>query len=308
MVDSLVSFALEKLNSILGDEDRAVKIWLEKVKDVAYHLDDILDEWTTEALRSQVPDEGDRSCFSKNNVRTFLLPITCLNHVVLRCKIGSRIKKAQKRLAYIAGETSQLGLRVDSGERERLDSEARRGVIKERETGSLLDGPLIVGREHEKNEVLDLLLQEVTKVPFVISIVGMGGVGKTTLAQLTYNDEKVKGHFDMRMWVCVPEDFDVKRITKSIIKSADTEFKGEKLDLDQLQICLCEMLQGKRFLLVLDDIWSEESEEWDKLRLPFQAGSLGSPIIITTRSEKVTIAMGGLTYTNWQSCPMMIGG
>ncbi|XP_058107017.1 putative disease resistance protein RGA3 [Magnolia sinica] len=330
MAYSLISTAVDKLNIILQDEiallmgvtddikklsrtftfiqavlkdaetrrvkDEAVKIWLENVKDLAYDVDDIIDEWMTDAHRSQAPDESDGSCFSKKKVISFLLPVTCFNHVLLRHKIGSRIKEVRGRLDDIEKEKSQLGLRVDSGERERVDSEVRRAEIRERETGSLLDQPSVVGREDDKNRVVDLLLGEssdgVNQVPFVISVVGMGGVGKTTIAQLTYNDERVQRHFHMKMWVCVSENFDVKQITESIIKSADPEFKGENLNLDQLQLRLREMLHGKRFLIVLDDIWSEDSEKWDKLKLPFQAGASGSRIVITTGNEKVALAMG----------------
>ncbi|XP_058108874.1 putative disease resistance protein RGA3 [Magnolia sinica] len=181
-------------------KDEAVKIWLQNVKDVAYDMDDILDERMTEAFRSQVPDEGDESCFSEMKVRNFLSPITCFKHVTLRHKIGSRIKEVRGRLHDIAEEKNQLGLRADSGEGERVVSELiRRGENRDRETSSLVNPLSVIGREGEKNEVIGLLLQEVTEVPFVISIVGMGGLGKTTLAQLIYNDEKVKGHFDMKM-------------------------------------------------------------------------------------------------------------
>ncbi|XP_058068528.1 putative disease resistance protein RGA3 [Magnolia sinica] len=247
-----------------------------------------------EALRSKV-DEGDESSFSENKVRSFLSPFTCFNHVMLRHGIGRRIKEAWGKLEHIKTEMSQLGLSVDRGESERVDSEVRRGEIEERETGSLLHQSSIVGRENDKKEVVDLLLREnggeVNETPIVISIVGMGGLGKTTLAQLAYNNEDVTGHFDMRMWVFVSVHFDVKKITKLIIKSANGS-SCESLDLDQLQHHLHEILHAKQFLLVLDDIWSENSEKWDKLRLPFQAGALGSRIIITTRSEKVALAKG----------------
>ncbi|XP_058108868.1 disease resistance protein RGA2-like [Magnolia sinica] len=329
MAYPLVSTVAEKLNNLLQDEvallvgvtdeikklsrtftliqavlkdaetrrskDESVKIWLQNVKDVAYDVDDILDEWMTEALKSQAPDEGVGSFFSKKKIRSFLSSVTCFNHLKLRHKIGNMIKDVKGRLHDIAEEKNQLGLRADSGEGERADSELRRGEIRERETSSLLDQTSVIGREGEKNEILHLLLQEVTEVPFVISIVGMGGLGKTTLAQLIYNDEKVKEHFDMRMWVCVSEDFDVKRISKSILKSADGT-DCDHLDLDPLQRLLRVMLQAKRFLLVLDDVWSKDSEKWEKLRLPFQASAPGSRIIVTTRIEDVAGMMGSTDH------------
>ncbi|XP_058107016.1 disease resistance protein RGA2-like isoform X2 [Magnolia sinica] len=335
MVDSLVSLAKEKLTKVLEDEavllvgvtneienlsitfnllqavlkdaetqrvkNEAVKKWLENLKDVAYDVDDILDEWTTDALRPQAPDEGDGSCFSFL-VTCYLSCVTFFNHVALRHKIGSRIKEVKGRLDVIEKAKNQLGLKVDSEKMERVNGEVRPAEIRERETASLLDRPSVFGREDDKNRVVDLLLGEssgeVNEVPFVvISIVGMGGLGKTTLAQLAYNDEKVMEHFQMIMWVCVSEDFDVKRITKSIIQSA-TKTGCDSLDLDQLQCRLREMLHAKRFLLVLDDIWSEEPDKWDRLKLPFQAGAAGSRILITTRKEKVASAMGRARVCN----------
>ncbi|XP_058107266.1 putative disease resistance protein RGA3 [Magnolia sinica] len=330
MAYPLVSIVAEKLNNLIQDEvtllvgvpdeikklsrtftliqavlkdaetrrskDEGVKIWLQNVKDVAYDVDDILDEWMIEALKSQAPDEGIGSSFSKKKVRSLLSSVPSFNHLKLRHKIGNRIKEVRGRLRDIAEEKNQLGLRADSGEGERVVSELmRRGENRERETSSLVNPPSVIGREGDKNEVLGLLLQEVTEVPFVISIVGMGGLGKTTLAQLIYNDEKVKGHFDMKMWVCVSEDYDVKRITKSIIESA-TGTGCESLDLDPLQDRLCCMLQAKKFLLVLDDVWSKDSEKWEKLRLPFQAGAPGSRIIVTTRLEDVAGIMGSIDH------------
>ncbi|XP_058108897.1 putative disease resistance protein RGA3 [Magnolia sinica] len=269
-------------------------ICLEKLKDVAYDVDDILDEWRTEALRSQA-DRGDRGgCFNKTNVRKFLSLLSCFNYIQLRHDVGNKINDAWRRLDDLAKEVTSLGLRVDSGERERADGEVRRHEFRDREMGSQVDKSSIVGREHEKDEIIRLLTKgrsrEVKEVPVVISIVGVGGLGKTTLAQLAYNDEEVKGHFNMRMWVCVSEDFDVSRITKSMIESATGSTCG-LLDLAPLQDRLGGMLHESRFLLVLNDIWSNDGEIWDKLRLPFQAGALGSRNVVTTRREDVAWAM-----------------
>ncbi|KAL7179780.1 hypothetical protein ACSBR1_043061 [Camellia fascicularis] len=108
----------------------------------------------------------------------------------------------------------------------------------------------------------------------------MGGVGKTTLAQFLYNDGRVDDHFDMKAWVCVSDEFDVVRITRTILEAvipqgSDTTDLSKK-DLNQLQVKLKECLSGKKFLIVLDDVWNENYDSWDSLRSPFGYGGHGS--------------------------------
>ena len=125
----------------------------------------------------------------------------------------------------------------------------------------------------------------------VIPIVGMGGLGKTTVAQIVYNDEKVMKHFELQMWVCVSDDFDFRRVTKSVLESAAwTNF--DLMNLDTLQSKLRDILKGKKYLLVLDDVWTDKKSDWDVLRLPLRAGAAGSRIIVTTRDEGVSSVMG----------------
>eukprot|EP00261_Vitis_vinifera_P037835 XP_019079078.1 PREDICTED: putative disease resistance RPP13-like protein 1 [Vitis vinifera] len=123
----------------------------------------------------------------------------------------------------------------------------------------------------------------------VISIVGMGGAGKTTLAQLLYNDGRVKGQFHLKAWVCVSGEFCLLKVTKSILEgigSATSSYmQSENLDL--LQQKLKESLGDKKFLLVLDDVWEKCRREWEGLRIPLLASGEGSKVGVTTRNPNV---------------------
>ncbi|KAF8038038.1 hypothetical protein BT93_B0789 [Corymbia citriodora subsp. variegata] len=154
------------------------------------------------------------------------------------------------------------------------------------------------GREKEEAEILKLLTGEVKNadvVPNIVPIVGMGGVGKTALAQRLYNDANVNNYFERKAWVCVSDVLDVLDITKTILQSI-TELSCEKKDLNWLQVKLKDCLLGKKFLVVLDDVWNEKYGEWIALLKPLEAGAKGSKIIITTRNHSVVSITGALPY------------
>nr|DAD42369.1 TPA_asm: hypothetical protein HUJ06_000599 [Nelumbo nucifera] len=149
------------------------------------------------------------------------------------------------------------------------------GNIEREQTHSFVCTSNVRGRKEDKEKIINLLLscddveneaiEEKVDVVSIIPIVGIRGLGKTTLAQLVYNDLSVVNHFNLRIWVCVSDEFDVKKLTEKIIRST-TNAEFPNLDIDQLQARLRKELDGKRYLLVLDDVWNEDQEKWVKLR------------------------------------------
>ncbi|XP_059633005.1 putative disease resistance protein RGA3 [Cornus florida] len=134
--------------------------------------------------------------------------------------------------------------------------------------------------------IVQLLLDSNIQVENVsiVALVGIGGLGKITLAQLVYNNENVTKHFDFKMWVCVSDIFDVKLIAEKITGSAKGKMP-ENLLMDKLQEMLSKEIDGKKYLLVLDDVWNENRDEWLKLIDLLMGGSRGSKILVTSHAE-----------------------
>ncbi|KAJ9159263.1 hypothetical protein P3X46_024780 [Hevea brasiliensis] len=164
--------------------------------------------------------------------------------------------------------------------------------ISGRETSSVLISDMI-GREKDKEKMIQSLLNPTSSQGNVSvnAIVGIGGLGKTALAQLVYNDEKVKNYFEKKIWVCVSDEFEVKLLVKKILECA-TEEEVRNLELEQMHKKLKRNLEGKRYLLVLDDVWNEDQKKWDDLKAYLLVGARGSKILVTTRSTIAALVMG----------------
>ncbi|KAG6471060.1 hypothetical protein ZIOFF_072156 [Zingiber officinale] len=169
-----------------------------------------------------------------------------------------------------------------------------------RETSSFLISK-VLGREEEQKRIIELLLRSTDESASasdkgssfsVIPLVGIGGVGKTTLAQLVYKDKEIQNHFGLKIWICVSENFNVQRLTKEIIESVTKTEHSSQMKLDVLQNILKEKIASKMILLVLDDVWNEDEEEWRKLCAPFQDAAAGSKVIVTTRSKSIADKIG----------------
>ncbi|KAJ6856123.1 disease resistance protein RGA3 [Populus alba x Populus x berolinensis] len=182
-------------------------------------------------------------------------------------------------------------------EKNKFDFKSLEVEIKQHEhheTTSVIDVKDVKGRENDKDRVMKMLFStESSQGPALrtISLVGMGGIGKTTLAKLVYNDLKVETHFEKRIWVCVSDPFDEITIAKAILEDLNESTQN----LNKLQTLVKhvqESIRGKKFLLVLDDVWNEDSTKWEQLKDSLKCGLPESRILVTTRKKNVAISMG----------------
>ncbi|XP_062007862.1 putative disease resistance protein RGA1 [Rosa rugosa] len=287
---------LKTIEAVLADAERrqvkenSVRRWLSNLKEVSYKIDDVVDEWSTEILKQQIENQGDNAIVPKKKV-CFSIRFRCLctgqvAQIISRHDIAGRVKELNGRLALIHEQRKQYKFRQNEIEFEQPERIKSVSGVDESET---------FGRDDERNKLVSQLVSEHSeerKKPLVISIVGMGGIGKTTLAKLAYNDVDVKNCFHTTIWVCVSEPFVQIAVAKAILESLDVSYVPNSNELETFFRHIESEIKGKKFLLVLDDVWDSNHTKWDPFLTTLQCGASGSRILITTRIAQVASAMG----------------
>ncbi|KAM3196725.1 hypothetical protein ACQJBY_072433 [Aegilops geniculata] len=257
-----------------------VKSWMKELKSVAYKADDVLDDFRYEALRRQ-------SKIGKSTTRKVLGYITRHSPLLFRFEMSRKLKNVLEKINKLVEEMNKFGLE-NSVHREKQQDPCRQTHSK------LDDSTIIFGRDDDKMVVVKKLLdqQDQQKVR-VLPIFGMGGLGKTTLAKMVYNDQGIQQHFELKMWHCVSDNFDVIALLKSIIELAVSGRCDMPDTIELLQKKLEQVIGQKRFMLVLDDVWNEDERKWKDVLKPLlcSVGGPGSVILVTCRSKQVSSIM-----------------
>uniref|UniRef100_A0A7N2LT72 Uncharacterized protein n=1 Tax=Quercus lobata TaxID=97700 RepID=A0A7N2LT72_QUELO len=246
--------------------DESVRIWLMKLRDVAYDADNVLDY---ESFWQEVQTQN----LMVDQVRSF----SFFNL--------DKVKTIRQLLDKIVHDVAGFGLRM-----ELVNSIPN--ISLDMNIDPLLDDSEVVGREYDVTKMVNVLISSSNQqVISILPIVGMAGLGKTTLARLVYNNELIKKHFDVLAWVNVGIHFDVEGILREILISLEEDLSD--LNYDKiLQIC-AEKLRAIKYLLILDDVQDEDLEKWDTLKgyLSKFNSSTGNNIVVTTRSDNVAKIM-----------------
>ncbi|RLM45238.1 hypothetical protein C2845_PMPSC048920 [Panicum miliaceum] len=267
--------------------EESAKLRLKELKEVAYDIEDVVDEYEYEVNRCEVvaldrsvsvPNTGKRKHQEDNE--------SCLVHpavVAVPHDLVLRARKITDRFNEIIHYSEHLSLSENDGQRRFAPD-----ISSLRHTSSVVFEKSILGRDQDKVNIINKLSGEGRNVGNPVSvmvIVGMGGLGKTTLAQLVYNDPGVSQSFDKHAWVCVSEHFDVNTITRNIITSLASE-QCLYTELADLQMKLANEINQRGVLLVLDDIWNERRDSWELFCRPLSTAKF-CQILVTTRSEQV---------------------
>lgn len=251
--------------------------WLRDLKNVAYDFDDLL--YQLEAEKHKVDTDG-----GKHVMANFFCakPKSALS----RLEMAQEIKKIKKRFAEIVKLRTDVNVIADS----LLVVHPARHANKTIGEMSILvniDETKVLGRDEVKHNIVSKLVNFDTQEKIsVVSIVGLGGSGKTTLAKYICQDNKIEKHFEVTWWVHVSQEFNVEKVIGKLFESVANE-KSELHTLQNMSRIISERLTKTKFLLVFDDVWNKDQHEWEQFEQHFNRGAPGSKILLTTRDGKV---------------------
>ncbi|KAJ0974378.1 hypothetical protein J5N97_016343 [Dioscorea zingiberensis] len=271
-------------------EDESIKGWIAELKDFMYDADDIIDQCMHEGTKI-LQDEPDHESSASQTV-CCKLPLFCsVQSLQFRHAIANDIKCLNDKLEEIYKAKDLLQLLPSISNHVHTTSRAADG-----HSSSLVESD-VVGfeiRDATRRLVRSLISVEEQKC-LVFSIVGMGGLGKTTLAQYIFNDPMIKNNFLLHSWSCVSK-LSEPELLKEIIRNCDGHY-GESTTITELQKILRDTIYGKHLLLVLDDIW--DSNKWvDLLRNPVESGATKVRVLVTTRDANIARKLGSVHIHN----------
>uniref|UniRef100_A0A0E0MJ35 AAA+ ATPase domain-containing protein n=1 Tax=Oryza punctata TaxID=4537 RepID=A0A0E0MJ35_ORYPU len=283
-IEDLVKEIKKRLQAA-GDNaigNRPSSNWLRNLKNFVYDLEDLVHEFHLEAEKHDEDKDQDRHVVLKHLS-------TKPKQALFQCKMAYKIKKIKKRFAAIVKKTGDVNTILDNIPVDHNIPNTNK-IVKPSSFGSV-DGSKIPVRDGEKNMIISRLVEANDQKVFTISIVGLGGTGKTTMAKHIYHDNKIKEHFkDAIFWVDVSQEFDDRKLIVKLFEAISK--MTTNLSFQGMVEAISDKLSRKKFLLVLDDAWHKDRYDWEQFMSHLKRRApAGSRILLTTRDQEVAEAV-----------------
>ncbi|CAJ2647091.1 unnamed protein product [Trifolium pratense] len=261
----------------LEDKDPELKVWVKRVRDIAHDMEDAIDEYNLRLVNHR--QGNNNSSFYK--ILFAIKTMKGRRRIALNIQgIKSKVEVISQRRPIIPDVASSSSQRPVST---RLDSQGDALLLEEAD---------LVGIEEPKKQLTDLLFKDESNRA-VISIYGMGGLGKTTLAKQVYDDLKIKKRFRIHAWVNLSQSFKMEELLKdlvqqlySVIGKPVPEAVG-MMKIEKVKELIKNLLQQSRYLIVLDDVWNVNV--WDAVKHALPNNNRGSRVMLTTRKKDIAL-------------------
>ncbi|WCJ39164.1 Disease resistance protein RPM1 [Euphorbia peplus] len=274
---------LVSMRSFLEDADmrsnqaEGEKAWVASVRDLMYDVEDIIDEFTYHTMKRR----------SRHKVLRIVLETIGFAKILWqKHQIASRLQRIKPMIRTIPERNQRYGVDSIVGNSSSSSSSSYNGMVHG-ESSLFIEDDELVGIEDER-ELLVGCLTNGEQRRGTISVVGMGGSGKTTLVAKAYSCQNAKRHFDCYAWITVSRTYVIEDLFRSLIKQLYKENVPAELssmNYRQLVEMLVYYLESKSYLVVLDDVWCPNL--WSQLKVSLPNNYLGSRVMLTTRNENV---------------------
>ncbi|XP_010271762.1 PREDICTED: disease resistance protein RPM1-like isoform X2 [Nelumbo nucifera] len=306
-----------------GEEmNQTVKDWVKQLIDLAHYIEDVLDEYMFQLAQQQQQQEEEEEeeeeeekeqqrqhqllVFLQGIVFSFFQKVTLsIKQLIGRHPIFPQILEIKATVDEISQRLQRFNFgRLDQGPNSNFASDTWYDL---RGDSLLLEEADLVGIDKPKKEIIEFLVKGSPRLG-VLLVVGMGGVGKTSLVKQAFDDRRVKVYFNIHIWISVSQSFKLDELLKDMMRQLCEESKEpvpQRLDgmkETELKLALKEFLKQKRYVIVLDDMWSKF--DWDSIRHIFIDCNCKSRIIVTTRSDDIAASCNNYFVQTYRLQPL----
>ncbi|KAF3340585.1 putative disease resistance RPP8-like protein 2 [Carex littledalei] len=255
------------------NRNNVVTEWLNQVREIANRIDSVIDKFL-DVIKENSPENS-------NWVRNIIKAVKRNYKTYKLLGLHKKLKDITKKLNWIYKLGTEMGIEHTLGALNDVDDP---------EPSDKVVDPEVVGFEDDKCKIINQLLDTNISRRTVLSIVGPGGLGKTTLAQKVFKSDKLEGQFDCRAWQSISQTYNLNDIMRAILYSVKPQMKKKDPPVTDgdLLVKLKSSLIGKKYLIILDDVW--DINLWEKLKMALPDMYNASRVIITTRSLDVAKA------------------